>query len=193
MSTLTTPVVWPQSPSTPLLTAAEFAQKHGADYVELVKGHVKELPMPFPKHGRTCVLMTRLVDEHAEKCDLGRVMSNDSFVQTGSNPDTVRGADLCFYTYARLPKGAIPDGLLPIAPDLVVEMRSPSQVWTEVFAKVVEYLHAGVRVVIVLDAKSASASVYRPDELQQIFHTGDSLVVRDVLPGFSVPVQRLFE
>ena len=175
------------------MTAAEFAQKHGGDYVELVQGQVKELPMPYPKHGKTCMSMGSFLHNYAEKNDHGHVMSNDSFVQTGTNPDTIRGADLCYFSYQRLPKGKIPDGLLPVVPNLVVEVRSPSELWTELFAKVGEYLKAGVDVVIVLDAKSASASVYRPDELQQIFHNGDALVVPDVLPGFSVPVQRLFE
>jgi hypothetical protein len=49
-----------------------------------------------------------------------------------------------------------------------------------------------VRVVVVLDPKTATASVYRPEELQQIFHNSDPLVLPDVLHGFSVPVDRLF-
>ena len=56
----------------------------------------------------------------------------------------------------------------------------------------VEYLKAGVRVVVVLDPKTATASVYRPDELQQIFHNSDELVLPDVLPGFSTVVNQLF-
>jgi Uma2 family endonuclease len=128
-----------------------------------------------------------------EKRDLGHEMSNDSFVQTGGNPDTVRGPDVCFYSYERLPKGPVPDGLLSVVPDLLVEVRSPSERWGQLFAKVGEYLQAGVRIVIVLDALSGTASVYRPDEMQQIFHNSDALVVPDLLPDFSVPVGRLFE
>src|ERR1043165_773806 len=176
-----------------LITAAEFAQRHGGDYVELVMGQVKELPMAFPKHGRICWRMGFCMGGHVEKHDCGHLMSNDSFVQTRSNPDTVRGADLCFYSYERLPKGKVPAGLLPVVPDLVVEGCSASDRGVEVFAKIVEYLQAGGRVAILLDEPSCTASVYRSDELQQIFHNGDSLVVPDVLPGFSVPVQHLFE
>ena len=135
----------------------------------------------------------RLLDDYAQKQDCSHVMTNDSFVQTTSGPDTVPGADACFYSYERLPKGKAPEGLLPHVPDLVVEVRSPSERWSDVFAKVVEYLQAGIRVVILLDEPTASASVYRADELQQIFHNGDALVVPDVLPGFSVAVARLFE
>lgn len=149
--------------------------------------------MPFPRHGKICLCLGHFLYAYAEQHDSGHVMSNDSFVQTGTAPDTVRGAELCYYSYERLPKGMVPDGLLPIPPDAVVEVRSPSEQWTELFAKVVEYLNAGVKVVIVLDPKSASASVFRPDELQQIFHNGDELVVPDLLPGFSVPVRKFFE
>jgi Uma2 family endonuclease len=105
----------------------------------------------------------------------------------------VRGADLCFFSYERLPKGKLPEGLLPVAPDLVVEVRSPSDRWNAVLIKVGEYLTAGVRVVVVLDPATASASVYRTDELQQIYHNSDVLTLPEVLPGFSVVVSQLFE
>ncbi len=193
MQPTSVPAVSPPAAPVPLMTAAEFAQRHGGDCVELVKGQVRGVPRPYPKHGKICYRFSFVLGQYLENHDLGRVMTNDSFVQTQSNPDTIRGADVCFYSYERLPKGKVPDGLLPVVPDLVVEAWSRSERWTELFGKVVEYLKAGVRVVIVLDEPTATASVYRPDELQQLFHNGDALVVPDVLPGFTVPVQRLFE
>ena len=193
MSTAISQLPLAQVPTAPLMSAAEFALRHCGDRVELVKGLVQELPVASQKHGRICLVTGRLMDEHAEKNDLGRITTNDSFVQTKSDPDTTRGADISFYSFERLPKGKIPEGILPMSPDLIVEVRSPSERWNAVFAKVVEYLNAGVRAVIVLDEPTGTASVYRPDELQQIFHNGDALIVPDVLPGFSVPVKRLFE
>ena len=193
MSTMISQLPSIQIPGAPLMSAKDFAQLHGGDCMELVDGIAQELPIASPKHGKICVRTSRYMDEYAEKHEAGHVMSNDSFVQTKTNPDTTRGADVSFYSYARLPKGKVPEGILPVAPDLIVEVRSPSERWNAVFAKVVEYLNAGVRVVIVLDEPTGTASVYRPDELQQIFQNGDELVVPDVLPGFSVPVKRLFE
>ncbi len=175
-----------------LLTAEEFTTRYTNIHAELVEGVVKESPVPFPKHGFICSRIDRLIGYHVETHDLGRVATNDSWIKTGVHPDTVRGADVCFFGYERLPRGEVPEGLLPVAPDLVVEVRSPSDRWTEVFAKVVEYLRAGVRVVVVLDSATATASVYRPDELQQIFHNSDPLTIPDLLPGFSVAVNRLF-
>jgi Uma2 family endonuclease len=191
MSNLTAPT--PTAPPA-LMTADEFAATHARIRAELVKGVVQECPtMPGFKHGKTCMKIGALICHHVEAGDLGHVMSNGTWVKTGSNPDTARGADVLFISYERLPKGDVPDGLCPTLPDLIVEVRSPSDLWTDVFTKVVEYLKAGVRVVVVLDPKSTSASVYRPNELQQIFHNGDSLTLPDVLPGFSVPVSSLFD
>jgi Uma2 family endonuclease len=176
-----------------LMTAAEFTASCANVHAELVKGIVKEYPVPFPKHGIICFTIAQLVGNHVTQHALGRMATNDSWIKTGSNPDTVRGADVCFFSYDRLPRGMVPDGMLPVAPDLVIEVRSPTDRWNAVFAKVSEYLSAGVRVVVVLDPATSSASVYRMDELQQIFHNSDAMTLPDVLPGFSVVVSQLFE
>jgi Uma2 family endonuclease len=189
VSPLTTP---PTGAPPALLTATEFVARYQHAHAELVKGVVKEYPVPTQKHGKICLEIGYLIRRYLEDHDLGRVTSNDSFVQVGRDPDTVLGGDVCFFSYERLPRGEMPDGLLPVAPDLVVEVRSPTDRWSNIFAKVGAYLAANVRVVIVVDDASASASVYRADELQQIFHNGDELTVPDVLPGFAVPVSRLF-
>jgi Uma2 family endonuclease len=191
MSTLSSP----SSPAAPpgLLTAAEFAARYANAHAELIKGVVREYPVPMPKHGFICVEIASRLNSHVKAHALGRVASNDSWVQTGSSPDTVRGGDVCFWSYERLPKGKVPEGLLPVAPDLVVEVRSPSNRWNDVFAKVAEYLTAGVRAVVVLDPATATASVYRAEELQQIFHNGDLLTLPEILPGFSAVVSSLFE
>ncbi|MFO0811442.1 MAG: Uma2 family endonuclease [Gemmataceae bacterium] len=190
MSTLTSP---PPTGSPPaLLTAAEFTARYQDVHAELVKGVVKEYPVPFQQHGRICSRIDRLIGNHVDANDLGHVTTNDSWVQTGSNPDTVRGGDVCYFSYERLPKGEMPEGLFPIAPDLVVEVRSPSNRWNDLVEKAVEYLNVGVRAVVLVDPKSASATVYRADELQQTFHNGDELTIPEVLPGFAVPVSRLF-
>ena len=189
------PTSAPPAPvSTPaLLTAAEFMARYENVHAELVKGVVKEYPVPGLEHGKICALIARLLGNHVEAHDLGHVMSNDSSVQTGTNPDTVRGGDVLFYSYERLPRGNVPKGLGPTAPDLVIEVRSPSDRWNEIIVKAGEYLKAGVRAIVVLDPKTATAIVYRDDELHQIFHNGDPLTLPDVLPGFSVAVSRLFE
>jgi Uma2 family endonuclease len=77
-------------------------------------------------------------------------------------------------------------------PDLVIEVRSPSERWTEAFGKVLEYLKAGVRVACIVDPGTETVSVYRPDEIQQILTADDEFTLPDVLPGFQVNVGKLF-
>ncbi|HKB05777.1 MAG TPA: Uma2 family endonuclease [Gemmataceae bacterium] len=176
-----------------LLNADEFARRYGGEYVELVDGVVQELPVPHQTHGKVSNWAAFYLSQHVVAMDAGHVTINDSFVKTQSDPDRVRGADICYFSYERLPKGPIPQGLLSVAPDLVIEVRSPSDGWNDVFIKVGEYLSVGVRAVVVLDMTTLSASVYRKDEFQQIFDNGDDLTIPDVLPGFTAPVRKFFE
>ena len=188
---MTTAVQLASSPA--LLTADEFARRHGGDCVELIDGVVQELPVPHQRHGFVNFRAAFLIGEFVVAKDLGRITTNDSFVQTRSAPDRVRGADVCFFSWERLPRGKMPDGLLPVSPDLIIEVRSPSQGWDSMLAKVAEYLAVSVRAVVVLDMNVHSAAVYRKDELQQVFDNGDNLTLPDILPGFSVPVRKFFD
>ena len=192
--TATTVAAAPLAPAMPSppprLSVAEFLTRYAdVPNAELVDGFVKEQPMTSPRHGKVCARMTIFIGNHVEANDLGHVMSNDSRVQTG--PDSVRGGDVLFFSYERLPRGEVPEGLLPVAPDLVVEVKSPNDTWVELFTKVVEYLKAGVRVVVVIDPSKSTVSVYRGDD-QEVLRSDDTLTLPDVLPGFSLPVARLF-
>lgn len=84
-----TTAIAPSSPQA-ILTGDEFARRYGGEYVELVDGHVQELPVPHPRHGIVCNWAAYYVTQHVILNDLGRVMTNDSFVKTESNPDRVR-------------------------------------------------------------------------------------------------------
>lgn len=179
-------------PAVKLLTAEEFAEKFSNQRMELVRGIPVETPMPNLRHGKVCSTFGRLLGNFVDEHDLGHVMSNDSFVKVRNDPDTLRGADVLFISYERLAKGRVPDGVLDVIPELAVEVVSPTNLWTELFGKVEEYLSAGVKAVVILDPKTETASVYRPGVNQHVFRRADTLTVPDVLPGFSVPVAKLF-
>ena len=177
----------------PTLTVDEFYRQHGGELgVDLVRGQLVRYPMPGARHGLVCVNAVMIFGQFIREKKLGRAMSNDTLIRTG--PDTLRGADVCFVSYSRLPVGApLPEGILEFPPDLVVEVRSPSDLWTEALAKVLDYLSAGVPVVVILDSKTDSASVFRSDVRQDIFEKPETLTLPDVLPGFAVPVAQFFE
>src|SRR5689334_14298919 len=124
--------------------------------------------MPGFKHGRVAARITSRLSSYVEERDLGHVFSHDTFILLRRDPDLVRGPDLGYVSFGRLPRDQEPGGILAVIPELVVEVRSPSDSWTGLFAKVVEYLQAGVSIVLVLDTETSTASVYRPQALPQI-------------------------
>ena len=105
----------------------------------------------------------------------------------------MRGADISFYSFARVPKGPLPDRYLDTPPELVVEVISPSDRWPKLLAKVAEYLDAGTTVVLVLDDQRRLAHLYRDDGTTLVLGEDDELTIPDLFGDFHVKVGRFFE
>lgn len=177
-----------------LLTAEEFTRlPDDGKSKELVRGHVIEMLPPTPRHGKICFRIGGFLFQFLEKHDVGHVMCNDSAVITARKPDSVRGADLCYYSYGRLPKGRVPGGYLDVVPDLVVEVLSPDDRWSKVHEKTAEYLHAGVTVVCIVDPETESVHLHYADLAPQVLKSHDDLIFPELLPDFRVPVAKLFD
>ena len=178
------------------MTLDEFLRLHGGETcIELVRGQVVRYPMPGGPHGYICNNASAIITPFVREHGLGRVFSNDTFTKTRLTEakETLRGPDVAFVSYARMPKGPIPKGPIPCAPDLVVEVRSPSDRIPQLSTKATEYLDAGATVVLVLDPETESLAVYRENEFPIRMHNGDELTLPDVLPGFSIEVKKFFE
>jgi Uma2 family endonuclease len=177
-----------------LLTAEEFRRlPDDGKPKELKRGRVILMNLPAPRHGEICGQVYYLLRRHFEDRPLGRVVCNDSGVVTEHDPDTVRGPDVAFYSYSRVPPGPIPPGYLAVVPELVFEVRSPTDRWGPILAKVAEYLEAGVTVVCVLDEMTEKCHVYRSDDSAEVFPPEQELTIADVLPEFRVAVRQFFE
>jgi Uma2 family endonuclease len=177
-----------------LLTAEEYAKLPDLGVpTELVRGRVIEMNVPAPRHGEICARIVLLLGPNAENQGLGRLVGNDGGVITGHQPDTVRGADVAYYSFARVPRGPLPAGYLDVVPELVFEVRSPTDRWSRLFAKVGEYLEVGVTVVCVLDQVSERVVVCRAEESPRTLQGDDELHLPDILGDFRVPVRRFFE
>ena len=177
-----------------LMTAEEFGQRPDPGHPEeLVQGRIVSMPPPDRRHGSVCLKAGRILGNFVEEHDLGHAMSNDSGVITERDPDTVRGADVAYYSYARLPKGPLPTGYGPEVPELVVEVVSASDRWRDIHEKVAEYLRAGVLVVVVLDPTPQTAHVFGADDAPRALGPEDELILPGILEGFRVRVGRFFE
>jgi len=78
------------------------------------------------------------------------------------------------------------------APDLAVEVVSPSNTPDDLRQRVGAYLRAGSRLVWLIYPDSKAADVYRPDADTLTYSINDTLDGGDVLPGFSVKVSEIF-
>jgi Uma2 family endonuclease len=176
-----------------LLTAEEFSRLpgDGCHRYELVKGKVVKEPPPGIEHGDLALRLGRFLQQYVDEHRLGLVTVESGFVLE-RGPDTVRGPDVAFVSTARLPPPQARRGYGAMAPDLVVEVVSPSDRASKVEAKAREYLAAGSRLVCVVGPPTRSVAVYRPDGSSRLLRESDPLDGEDVLPGFRRRVAHTF-
>jgi len=167
------------------LTAAELLlipDKHA----DLVRGALVVREPPGLRHGRIAMEIAAALGAHVRAQQLGRVYVESGF-KLASNPDTVRGPDVAFISQSRLPEPE-PVGYPDFAPDLVVEILSPTDRPGEVLGRVADWLSAGTRLVWVVDPERRLVRLYRADGTEQIVTADQALQGEDVVPGFGCPL-----
>jgi Uma2 family endonuclease len=182
------------STATALLTAEEFLTlTDDGPPRELVRGRIVTMNVPNFEHGILCGRCSYLLQRYLEQHNIGQVTTNDAGVITERNPDSVRGPDVAFFSYQRVPRerGRL-KGYPPEPPEIAFEVLSPSDEWKDVLTKVAEYLKAGVLVVCVVDPGEDEVRLYFPDRRDETL-TGDAeIAFPAILPGFSLKVADLF-
>jgi Uma2 family endonuclease len=158
-------------------------------HCELVDGTLVEKPVGWEETllgARLVTLISNFVDAH----DLGEVNGGDGFIELPSGP--VRAPDVSFVSHARArtrqPGQAVPQ----FAPDLAVEVLSPSNTKAEMARKRDEYFRAGVRMVWEIDPRARTACVYTASDRYTDLTAADTLAGDPVLPGFTLPLAELF-
>ena len=176
-----------------LLTIQEFERlpEEDAFRVELVRGRLVREPRPAALHGWVQLHLGSMLLDHVERHGLGEVFS-DIGVILSTDPATVRGPDLAFVSSERLPSGPPERGFLAFAPDLCVEIVSPSNTSAEIHEKVIEYMEAGSRLVWVVHPEARTVTEYRSPAEIRILKATDDLDGGGILPGFRTTVASLF-
>jgi Uma2 family endonuclease len=117
-------------------------------------------------------------------------LSGEAGVALARDPDTVRIPDLFVTRYDHLPPNYT--GGIDVVPDLVIEIRSPSDRPGILGAKMRDYFTAGTTMVWVVDQPKRMVTIYTPTALPRVI-TGDEPLTGDpVLPGFSCTLDELF-
>ncbi len=177
-----------------LLTLQEFERLPDDErYTELVRGRIVSVNPPKTPHGFVCLNVGAIYREHVRQNGLGRMFGNDTGVVTQRNPDTVRGAHVMFVSYQRLPQGPLPETYSGVLPELVFEVLSAGDRWSQVLEKVAEYLNAGVLVVCVVDPKQQKVHVFRSEQEAQVVTADEDLILPEVFGDFAVRVSEFFQ
>jgi Uma2 family endonuclease len=181
------------STTTQLMTAEELLRLPDSPYRhELVKGELITMTLPGEEHGAVIMNLAIPLGYYVKSNDLGVMYGAETGFQIERNPDTVLGPDIAFVRKDRVKKTGISKGYRFGAPELVVEVISPSDSMKKVEQKVQRWLSAGARIVWAVDLKTRTVKVYEGSDAVTVLGEADQLTGGTVVPGFRMPVAEVF-
>lgn len=171
------------------LPCADFPEKR----IEVVDGVVHRMTPASARHGLIGANVLALLLQHARANRLGEVFLSETGFVLRRAPDTLRCPDVAFVSAERLRAHGIPRGMMTVAPDLAVEILSPSDSVAYVERKVRDYFAAGVRMAWLIDDRARTVAIRVPGAADRIAGETDMVDGGDVVPGFKCPVASFFE
>jgi Uma2 family endonuclease len=168
----------------------------GGRLCELVEGILVEKPMGV-REDYLGTWLIYLFQQFVIPSQLGAVLGPQSLIRF--RPSVVRLPDVAVILWDSLDDPddvEDPDGaFLDVAPDFIVEVLSPSNTKKEMGFKLKQYAEAGVRIVWYVDPDRKEATVYPKgrERGKKVVGLGGVLDGGDVLPGFTLPVAKIFE
>lgn len=176
-----------------LMTAEELLSfADDGSRTELIRGELRRMSPASQMHGRLGMRVSGPLDRYVEEQRLGAVFAAETGFRLASSPDTVRAPDVAFVRQERIEAVGDVEGYWPGPPDLAVEVVSRHDLYTEVEEKVIDWLEAGARMVVVVNPRKRTVTVYRSLKEIVILTEQDTLVGGDVVPGWSLPVRDIF-
>lgn len=173
------------------LTTADELFAMGRKFCELIHGEVVEVTPGGGSHSRLGITLASRILVFTEARELGTVFGADTGFLLKRDPDTVRCPDVAFVATGRL-DGIDETRFLPFAPDLAVEVVSPSDRFREVEAKAAMWLSFGSRLVWVVEPDLRKVFIYRKDSPREELTETDDLTCEDLLPGLTIPLANIF-
>ena len=183
------PIVTPQAIT--LISGEELLAMPNVESAELIKGEIVHKMPTGHLHGLLEVLIAALLFNHVHPRKIGHVLGGEVGLYTHRNPDTVRAADVAFISNERYQR-VRSSSFLDVAPELIVEIMSPDDRWSEIHKKLTEYFAANVVLIWIVDPKLEQIHVYRSLDDVIRLTKDDNLTGDTVLPEFSVPLTEIF-
>jgi len=173
------------------LTGEALAQLPDLGPCELIDGRIVPMSPTRDQHGGLEAELAAALLAYAKKAGRGKVRSGEVGIYIRRNPDTVRAADILFISNERWSRRST-SAYLDVAPELVVEILSPDDRWSDVTSKLADYFSIGVVVIWVVDPRLRRVFAYRSLTEAHAFADEEVLVDEELLPGFALPLAELF-
>ena len=160
---------------------------------ELVRGELRKMTPAGHVHGEYAASILISLGAHVNANGLGKAYAAETGFKLESDPDHVRAPDAAFVRRERAEEARDTRGFFPGAPDVAVEVISPSDSYTEVEEKVADWLDAGTLAVIVVDPRRRTVKVHRSLTDIVVLTEADTLDIGDVVPGWQMLVRDIFQ
>jgi Uma2 family endonuclease len=177
--------------TTRLLTADDLMRMPTDEPWELWEGELRKVPGAGGTASGFAHWIGALISFFVRPLGLGWVTGADGTYILLDDPQTIVVPDAAFIRWDNIPSRQVPDGYIPVPPDLAVEVVSPSDEPGDVAKKRELYRRAGVPLVWWVYPERRAVAVYRDGELAAEPGEGDELDGGDVLPGFRLPVAEI--
>ncbi|MFN8679408.1 MAG: Uma2 family endonuclease [Thermomicrobiales bacterium] len=173
------------------ITIADVERNPPEGNWELIRGEIFPVNPTSYRAARVTARILRLLDAYAETHQLGDVVGPDAGFVIFPDENTLVAPDVGFIASHRVPPAADQEHFARLAPDLVVEVMSPSDRMTDALRKIDLYLEAGVTVVWLVEPGPRTISVFEPDHAPRRLAGDEIIAAERVLPGFQMTVDDL--
>lgn len=173
------------------ITVEEFETMPLEGRWELIDGELVEMSPAEEERSNISATIVGFVWRHVRQHRLGRVDTEDGFALFPDR-ETVRIPDVACVRADRVPHGEARKHFARLAPDLAVEVLSPTDRTGEVVAKIEMYQEAGMPLIWLVDPEQATITVIAAGQSIRVLKAEDTLDGGDLLPGFTVLVADIF-
>ncbi len=158
---------------------------------ELFDGELKTMPPTGAEHGRLSADITIAVGGFVQRNNLGKCFGAETGFRVSEEPVSILAPDFAFVMRERMP-AEVPPTFLAVVPDLVLEVRSPGDLASEVADKIGRWLAAGTQIVWELNPRTKKLTVFRPNVAALELGEEATLDAEPLLPGWTLALNTIF-
>ncbi len=177
--------------ATKLITGEQLLEMGDIGPCELIDGRIVPMSPTAKRHGALESRLDRYLGRFVESHKLGETFVGEVGIYTRRNPDRIRVADFAFVSKERLAQ-SLSEGFLEVAPELVIEIVSANDRWSDIRQKLEEYFSIGVERVWIVEPETRDVLVYRSTTEMLQLREGDRLAGEGKLEGFELQIADLF-